>query len=80
MNATDFATVVKARKARRGRQTWRDVSERVEKRQAVMNSILDKLVRDPDNESLANAFAYVCLFDAEQHQSNCHRILPTAWS
>jgi hypothetical protein len=43
-------------KAAAARQAWRDASQLVEKRQTVTNALLDKLVREPDNDSLAKAF------------------------
>jgi hypothetical protein len=68
LRAATAAHEARAQKAAAARQAWRDASELVEKWQTVTNALLDKLVREPDNDSLANAFhaASDSLHEAEQ--------------
>jgi hypothetical protein len=56
LRAAKAAQVAHEQKAAAARQSWRDAMELVEKRQTVTNALLDKLVREPDNDSLAKAF------------------------
>src|SRR5215472_4139521 len=56
LRAARAAQEAREQKAAAARQAWRDASELVEKRQTVTNALLDKLVREPDNDSLAKAF------------------------
>jgi hypothetical protein len=56
LRAARVAQQVREQKAAATRQAWWDASQLVEKRQTVTNALLDKLLREPDNDSLARAF------------------------
>lgn len=56
LRAARAAQETRDQKAAAARQVWRDALELVEKRQTVTNALLDKLVREPNNDSLAKAF------------------------